>query len=132
MSTAEILRRIATTGTDAEVADLYQKQTGRNIKNCIPCQKKDARTELLIMAKKLSQPATEATPQGTVNGFTLAPKYASRPTYMFDRLIQLRDEADLKFWQRQAPHVLVAATPTIITPATDEATQDDANTIHGE
>jgi len=137
MSTAEILRRIATTGTDAEVADLYQKQTGRNITNCIPCQKKDARTELLIMAKKALQ--TEATtPTETVNGYTLAAKYTSRPTYIFDRLVQLRDETDLKFWLARMPSVLVApaaptepATPTPVTPPADEATQDD-NAIHGE
>lgn len=78
------------------------------------------------MAKKAQTALPDAEPQTGVNGFTLAPKYASRPTYMFDRLIQLRDEADLKFWQSLAPHVLVAATPaTPLTPATDATTQDN-------
>ena len=121
------------TGTDHEVAALYFELTGKNIKGCVPCQRKDARIELKIMAKKQAQ-AEMPESVNTVNGYTLADKYASRPTYMFDRLIQLRDEADLKFWLARMPHALVAATPTIITPATDEPTtqNDNAITIHGE
>lgn len=138
MPTPEEIRQIATTGTDQQVAILYFELTGKSIKGCIPCQRKDARIELRIMAKKASQ--TEATPPETVNGYTLAAKYTSRPTYIFDRLVQLRDETDLKFWLARMPAVLVApaaptepATPTPVTPATDEATQDDnAVTIHGE
>jgi hypothetical protein len=137
MPTAEQIRQIATTGTDHEVAILYFELTGKSIKGCIPCQRKDARIELKIMAKK----QTEATPQGAatrpqVNGYTLASKYTSRPTYIFDRLVQLRDETDLKFWLARMPAVLVkieAEPPTLVNPATDEATQDDnAITIHGE
>jgi hypothetical protein len=131
MPTPAEIRQIAMTGTDQQVAALYFELTGTNIKGCVPCQRKDARIHLKIMAKKAQTTALPEAEQAGVNGFTLAPKYASRPTYMFDRLIQLRDEADLKFWQRLAPHVLVkieaTPTPELVTPPADEATQDDAN-----
>jgi hypothetical protein len=143
MPTPDEIRTIANTGTDQQVAALYFELTGTNIKGCIPCQRKDARIELKIMAKKASQgetfysdPVVSPEPQTSVGGYILNKKYTSRPTYIFDRLVQLRDETDLKFWLARMPAVLVkieaTPTPEPVTPATDDTTQDNAITIHGE
>ena len=104
---------------------------------CIRDRKKDARTELLIMAKKQAQgetfysdPTVSPISQTSVGGYVLNKKYTSRPTYIFDRLVQLRDEADLKFWLARMPAVLVkieaTPTPEPVTPATDEPIIEEA------
>ena len=137
MPTPEEIRTIATTGTDQQVAALYFELTGTNIKGCIPCQRKDARIHLQIMAKKASQgetfysdPTVSPISQTSVGGYVLNKKYTSRPTYIFDRLVQLRDEADLKFWLARMPAVLVkieaTPTPEPVTPATDEPIIEEA------
>lgn len=128
MPTPEEIRTIATTGTDQQVAILYFELTGKSIKGCIPCQRKDARIELRIMAKKATQVTEATTPTIGVNGYTLVAKYTSRPTYIFDRLVQLRDEQDLKFWLTRMPSVLVKieAEQPPVTPATDEPIIEEA------
>ena len=112
-------------GTDQDVALMYYALTGKSIKGCIPCQRKDARIELRIMAKKIEQVRVTETQTG-VNGYTLAAKYAENKTYIFDRLVQLRDEADLAFWLARFPAVLIAPiTAQILTPTPDNGTTTD-------
>lgn len=98
--TATDILSVANNGTDAEVAALYLKLTGRNITKCIPCQKADARIELKVMAKK--QQAIEA--NQPVNGYKVADKYLG--CTMCDRAIAIDTPEQLAFWLRKAPYVL--------------------------
>jgi hypothetical protein len=74
------LKQVAETGTDREVASAYLSVFGVNITGCIPCQKKDARIELIIMAKKLAK--QEQTPEVVQSGC----KYTVKPQYLNSRV----------------------------------------------